>query len=253
MQCQKKMILTVTSPYREVFTICRMNRSVDDVYFDGATTKVVDSWMSSSKAQASASDDIDDMIRRSMFAETNVGMNHKTGGNSRGGLGFTSDRPTGVAFNELEQRLLSKRKRQKETKPAETSYKNLSIEKSYSNSMIDDSSISKIDMISSKKGNKSIVQQTHKDLSNQKIAAKSSTNLEPSSNAKLSKNHGLIEQGKDPQTTNNETRKRKKTRSKQKNIRRDTRTDDKKPVHLQYGSKEYKGRPLSEVIILHLM
>jgi hypothetical protein len=39
--------------------------------------------------------------------------------------------------------------------------------------------------------------------------------------------------------------KRKKTRSKQKNIRRDNRSDTDKPTHLQVGSKEYKGRPLT--------
>ena len=42
-------------------------------------------------------------------------------------------------------------------------------------------------------------------------------------------------------------RKRPKTRSKQKNIRRDNRPVSNKPVHLQLGSKEYRGRPLTEV------
>jgi hypothetical protein len=41
--------------------------------------------------------------------------------------------------------------------------------------------------------------------------------------------------------------KRKKTRSKQKNIRRDTRRDEFKPEHLRMGSKDYKGRPLTKV------
>jgi hypothetical protein len=44
-------------------------------------------------------------------------------------------------------------------------------------------------------------------------------------------------------------RKRTKTRSKQKNIRRDNRPDDKKPAHLQAakeGSEEYMGRPLTD-------
>jgi hypothetical protein len=40
-------------------------------------------------------------------------------------------------------------------------------------------------------------------------------------------------------------RKRIKTRSKQKNIRRDNRPDDQKPTHLKFGSKEYKGRPIT--------
>lgn len=40
--------------------------------------------------------------------------------------------------------------------------------------------------------------------------------------------------------------KRKKTRSKQKNIRRDNRPDHARPQHLQLGSKDYAGRPLTE-------
>ena len=42
-------------------------------------------------------------------------------------------------------------------------------------------------------------------------------------------------------------RKRKKTRSKQKNIRRDNRDELAKPEHLQYASDNYAGRSLSEV------
>lgn len=40
--------------------------------------------------------------------------------------------------------------------------------------------------------------------------------------------------------------KRVKTRSKQKNIRRDNRSAESKPSHLQIGSKEYSGRPLTQ-------
>lgn len=40
-------------------------------------------------------------------------------------------------------------------------------------------------------------------------------------------------------------KKRIKTRSKQKNIRRDNRPDDKKPSHLKFGSKDYLGRPIT--------
>jgi len=42
----------------------------------------------------------------------------------------------------------------------------------------------------------------------------------------------------------NNHKKRKKTRSKQRNIRRDNRVN--KPDHLKYGSKDYKGRILTE-------
>lgn len=43
-----------------------------------------------------------------------------------------------------------------------------------------------------------------------------------------------------------ERKTRTKTRSKQKNIRKDTRTNDAKPVHLQIGSKDYNGRPITK-------
>lgn len=39
--------------------------------------------------------------------------------------------------------------------------------------------------------------------------------------------------------------KRKKTRSKQKNIRKDHRSEDSKPAHLKFGAKDYKGRPIT--------
>lgn len=42
-------------------------------------------------------------------------------------------------------------------------------------------------------------------------------------------------------------RKRTKTRSKQKNIRKDRRADHVKPPHLQVGSALYSGRPMTEV------
>ena len=40
--------------------------------------------------------------------------------------------------------------------------------------------------------------------------------------------------------------KRLKTRSKQKNIRKDHRSDDKKPIYLQINSENYTGRLLSD-------
>lgn len=49
----------------------------------------------------------------------------------------------------------------------------------------------------------------------------------------------------DSQTDKSKKRKRIKTRSKQKNIRRDNRPDDQKPSHLKFGSNEYKGRPIT--------
>ena len=42
-------------------------------------------------------------------------------------------------------------------------------------------------------------------------------------------------------------KKRTKTRSKQKNIRKDRRADHVKPPHLQIGSALYAGRPMTEV------
>jgi len=42
-------------------------------------------------------------------------------------------------------------------------------------------------------------------------------------------------------------KKRLKTRSKQKNIRKDRRADHIKPEYLQIGNASYAGRPLSDV------
>lgn len=47
-------------------------------------------------------------------------------------------------------------------------------------------------------------------------------------------------------------RKRTKTRSKQKNIRRDTRSEAVKPEHLQYASESFAGRPLTDKTIVVL-
>ena len=43
--------------------------------------------------------------------------------------------------------------------------------------------------------------------------------------------------------------KKHKTRSKQKNIRKDNRSNDLKPKHLQIGSEDYNGRALTQVIL----
>jgi hypothetical protein len=48
------------------------------------------------------------------------------------------------------------------------------------------------------------------------------------------------------------TRKRNKTRSKQKNIRKDHRPQDQRPPHLQLGSEMYTGRQLSEQTLTKL-
>lgn len=54
----------------------------------------------------------------------------------------------------------------------------------------------------------------------------------------------LMPPGGDPNAAR-EKPKRIKTRSKQKNIRRDKRALEHKPDHLQIGSKNYKGRPIT--------
>ena len=54
-----------------------------------------------------------------------------------------------------------------------------------------------------------------------------------------------VNRGEVNEPANNMKRKRPKTRSKQKNIRRDKRDDAFKPKHLLVGSKNYTGRPLT--------
>ena len=62
---------------------------------------------------------------------------------------------------------------------------------------------------------------------------------------KVSESHSEIHQN--TESGGGRKRKRKKTRSKQKNIRKDTRSDENKPEALQFGSKSYAGRELTEV------
>jgi hypothetical protein len=52
---------------------------------------------------------------------------------------------------------------------------------------------------------------------------------------------------------NSRVRKRTKTRSKQKNIRRDRRTEEFKPEHLRLDSEEYCGYDLTEVFFISLL
>ena len=53
-----------------------------------------------------------------------------------------------------------------------------------------------------------------------------------------------------PNTTDTIVKPKKhKTRSKQKNIRKDNRSNDLKPKHLQIGSEDYNGRTLTQVIL----
>lgn len=58
-----------------------------------------------------------------------------------------------------------------------------------------------------------------------------------------------------PQTSNSTEpfqRKKTKTRSKQKNIRRDTRPDDQRPAHLRLHVEEYQGRALTKETVSRL-
>ena len=62
------------------------------------------------------------------------------------------------------------------------------------------------------------------------------------SDKSITSNNSNIEADGDEQQ---QKRKRKKTRYKQKNIRKDNRSDTQKPDHLKIGSLEYKGRPIT--------
>jgi hypothetical protein len=75
----------------------------------------------------------------------------------------------------------------------------------------------------------------------------SQDNAKSSKQAEATNNKATTNQNDpNPSSTNNNKRKRHKVRSRQKNIRKDTRAMSNKPAHLIAGNPNYQGRPLTQ-------
>jgi hypothetical protein len=216
-----------------------MTKLLRDVYFDDTSSKLVDQWVGAS-GTSSAEDDIDNIIRKSMFSSNPHNLSDTTR-KPHTGIGYKPN-PNKI-IDELEQRLLNKKAKRK-NEDLSTNEK-LRID--------DEKEESKLDIIlSSKQKAKTSIKRV--ESSKPSALTSSSSNQQrsiykPNPNSVIQSSTGSITDLNNTDNNNQDTdfkRKRTKTRSKQKNIRRDHREQDKKPIHLQFGSKEYRGRPLSK-------
>lgn len=210
-----------------------MMNELREVYFDRTASKIVEQWVQPS-GTSSTIDDIDNMIRKSIFSTNLSESSSKT---NRIGIGYKQH--SNKVTDELEQRLLNKKRKSK-------NYGDKDIEST--KVMDDEKEETKLDIILSTKAKSRSISEAKTKASLEDDATIRHT---PSSKTKSSdQSSGSVH----PDTSLNDStkqyygpiRKRKKTRSKQKNIRRDHREQDEKPIHLQFGSKEYRGRPLSQ-------
>lgn len=187
--------------------------SLKDVYYQSNASKITEEWMKSYPSFTESQSDIKELQYSS--------------------LGNTKNFKTREE-EELEKRLLNKKKRNKDK--AITSEDNNKINNNNEDSDIDE--VSKIHLVKTKKS---------------KIdSVNSSKQMNTSSNIEINRTNENKSIPNNANTMNNNDiekpipLKRKKTRSKQKNVRKDNRANDQKPIHLQIGTKEYRGRPLTE-------
>lgn len=179
----------------------------------------------------------------------------------RTGLGFKGTKPAAMEpkqeslqMSSLENRVLAGSKRK--TQDASLLGKEGTINMSF-HGVVEENDISKISdtkVKSNPKINNGIAAKKPKlDKSkvNNEIAKPVESSKGSSTTPEVAKNQDNGE--KNHNELEKRTRTRKKTRSKQKNIRKDNRLNEDKPEYLRLGSKNYKGRPLTEVIIIILV
>jgi len=229
-----------------------------DVYFNSDdAAEVAKSWVS----KANNDFDVDNLIRQSLYMAQPVSKSASFSGHGpsqsqsqqRAGLGFDHELQSQPAYNDLELRLLNKRKRQRINRSTSKDEANLDELQYFSSNIVDDPSLSRVDMIGrpNSRRDRKESKAMNKDQSISTIEKEAVRDIDrQSKTCKASASESEPVKVFDRPYIASEfpvKRKKTKTRSKQKNIRRDTRGNDLKPVHLQTGSKEYTGRPLTEV------
>lgn len=192
----------------------KRSKLADVIYEDNNHEDIVDSWLESSKV--------------SITSSTQNSFEHKTGKHSKQGLGYTEDQSeaTSKSSKALNSKLQTSQKRARTDSEKEVEANNEEDDEEDMESKV------KTVLKKKKKPGNPPSQPAEKQIAQdiKQVTTLSSTGSE------------------------SEMRKRKKTRSKQKNIRKDNRIDELKPPHLRLGSKDYRGRPLSEVrFIQHLV
>ena len=101
-----------------------------------------------------------------------------------------------------------------------------------------------------KKGKKERAQeqqpQTSQDVEDTAVASTTIATTTTSNDTEQNTTTAAVEQGIIGSNNKNTKRKRKKVRSKQKNIAKDNRTANEKPSHLVLGRADYSGRPMTQ-------
>jgi hypothetical protein len=197
---------------------------MSDIYFDSSANEIIDDWIK----------DVD----TNPFAEKTSVRVAGMAGDSRNnfGLGFDAKTKGGPKAGEESNALIESIKKKKAK--AKLSNKDLHYEL---HGVVDEGEELSRTNISSKKAPKGVPPPRKTDLN---AASTSKLNISDAGSVIAS----VVKSGEDVgHPPVNSFTKRPKTRSKQKNIRRDKRALEHKPDHLQIGSKEYRGRPITAV------
>lgn len=99
---------------------------------------------------------------------------------------------------------------------------------------------------SNKKQKKIETEKSKHDSSVTSIPHQTKTDLMKINDQQIDAGKDMKREGKNVENGEPYKRKRKKTRSKQKNIRKDTRSNEAKPDHLKVDSTDYRGRQLTD-------
>ncbi len=200
---------------------------MEGIYFDDTTTDVVNDWIKEikedNKSTTSTSYDLND-ARKSQGLGYNSGQGKKGQGLGIGGIG-TSDA--------LVDRLNKKRKKEL--------LKEQTIE--ITHGIVEEEILSRVSTNKKRK----IPNEFQSKKQNPSIVSTPTETISSNSTISTSNQSPVVINSESTDGNDGQKRKRVKTRSKQKNIRRDKRAPEFKPSHLQIGSKEYQGRPLTQV------
>lgn len=193
---------------------------MSDIYFDSSADAIVDDWIK----------DVD----TNPFAEKSVRIAGMPGDlRNNFGIGFDSKGKGGL--KDESNALIESIKKKK----AKTKLSNKDIHYELHGVVDEGEELSRTSMVTNKKVTKGI----------QKAKVSPSASLTTNKPDVPLAIEGVVKAG-DAEKHSDAPTKRPKTRSKQKNIRRDKRAQEHKPNHLQIGTKDYRGRPITAVCYL---
>ena len=194
---------------------------MEDLYFEDATKGVVDDWVKDLEDQPTATSQ--------GFENNDLRKNY--------GLGFDKKEIKkqgghGMATKDVLVERMTKQQKKKE-------YKRDIVE--ITHGIVEEEILSRVS--STSVAGRKRKQNQEEELKKQNLTQQSTEVTPNPPQPQSTQSHGALGEG---EISQDQPPKRVKTRSKQKNIRRDKRAEEFKPSHLHIGSKEYTGRPLTK-------